>query len=100
MKNKFEVGKKYKAKNYLESGYRFPEGKYKIEKINEGFPTNLLKNKTELKANIKKWLEGFEDGKEEYDKLFNGNWYYLKFPEGDHYEWVPENVMEDAFDLK
>lgn len=98
MLDKFKVGKKYKAKNYLESGYRFPEGEYKIEKIKEGFPTNSHKDKGELKSTIKKWLEGFKDGKEEYDKLFNGSWYYLEFPEGDHYEWVPEGVMEEAFE--
>ena len=98
MPNKFEIVKKYKAKSYLECGYNFPEGEYKIKEISDGFPTNPHKNKIELKSAKEQWLEGFEDDQKEYKKLYNDTWYCLDFPEKDHYEWVPEVVMKEAFE--
>jgi len=97
MVNKFKVGKTYKPKTYLECGYNFPEEKYKLKEISDGFPTNPHQDQTELKSAKEQWLEGFENDKEEYDKLYNSNWYCLKFSEKDHYEWVPEIVMKEAF---
>ena len=91
---KFEVGKTYKAKSYLESGYNFPEGKYKIKEISDGFPTNPHKDKIELKSSKEQWLEGFEDDKDEYDKLYYDTWYCLEFPEENIYEWILEVVMK------
>jgi len=95
---KFEVGKTYKAKSYLESGYNFPEGKYKIKEISDGFPTNPHKDKIELKSAKEQWVEGFEDDKEEYDKLYNDTWYCLEFPEENKCEWIPEVVVKEVFE--
>ena len=95
---KFEVGKKYKAKSYLESGYNFPEGNYKIKEISDGFPTKPHIDEVELKSAKEQWLEGFEDDKMEYDKLYNDIWYCLDFPEENRYEWIPEVVMKDVFE--
>lgn len=98
METKFEAGKKYKAKSYLKSGYNFPEGKYKVKEISDGFPTKSHKNEIELKSAKEQWLEGFEDDKDEYDKLYNDTWYCLDFPEEVHFEWIPGVVMKEAFE--
>ena len=97
MKNIFEVGHIYKAKTYLESGYNFPEGEYKVKAKIEGFPQKPVNKENELKSAKEQWLEGYEDDEEEYRKLYKGIWYYLEFPEDDHYEWIPEIVMAEAF---
>ena len=68
---KFEVGKKYKAKSYLDSGYNFPEGNYKIKEVSDGFPFNPHKKEGELKSAKEQWVEVFEDDKKEYDNLYN-----------------------------
>ena len=54
-----------------------------------------------MKKAKEQWLEGYE-GDEEYKKVYEGIWYYLEFPkdenqEKDHFEWIPEVVMEDVF---
>ena len=92
----YKVGESYKAKSYLESGYNFPDGEYVIKEISDGFPTNPHKDKIELKIAKEQWLEGFEDDKKEYDKLYNETWYCLEFPERKHFEWIPKEVMEDV----
>ena len=94
----YEVGNNYIAKNYLDSGYNFPEGKYKIKEISDGFPTNPHRDEIELKSAKEQWLEGFEDDKEEYDELYNDTWYCLEFPEENRYEWIPEVVMIEVFE--
>ena len=96
MSNNFEVGEKYRAKSYLECGYNFPEGKYKIKAKIDGFPEKLINHEDELKKAKEQWLEGYE-GDEDYKKVYEGLWYYLEFPEEDHFEWIPEVVMEDVF---
>ena len=96
MSNNFEVGEKYKAKSYLECGYNFPEGKYKIKAKIDGFPEKPINHEDELKKAKEQWLEGYE-GDEDYKKVYEGLWYYLEFPEEDHFEWIPEVVMEDVF---
>lgn len=98
MTNKFKAGKEYKAKSYLECGYNFPEGKYEVKKISNGFPNEPYKNEVELKSAKEQWIEGFEDDEEEYNKLYNDTWYCLDFPEEGHYEWIPEVVMNEAFE--
>ena len=96
MSNNFEVGEKYRAKSYLECGYNFPEGKYKIKAKIDGFPEKLINHEDELKKAKEQWLEGYE-GEEDYKKIYEGLWFYLEFPEEDHFEWIPEVVMEDVF---
>ena len=98
MSKNYKVGKEYKAKSYLECGYNFPEGKYKIKAKIDGFPEKLINHDDELKRAKEHWLEGDE----EYKKVYEGIWYYLEFPkdenqEKDHFEWIPEVVMEDVF---
>ncbi len=99
MSNNFQVGEKYKPKTYLESGYKFPEGKYKIKAIVENFPKKNINYKDELIRAKNQWLEEYEDNKEEYDKLYNSLWYYVEFPDSneDRFEWIPEVIMETVF---
>ena len=98
MSKNYKVGKEYKAKSYLECGYNFPEGKYKIKAKIDGFPEKQkpINHDDELKKAKEHWLEGYK-GDEEYKKVYEGIWYYLEFPEEDHFEWIPEVVMEEVF---
>ena len=97
MNEKYQVGKEYKAKTYNECGYNFPEGKYKIKAKSQGFPENLATEK-EKKNSKEQWLEGFEEDKKIFNELYEGIWYYLKFPsDNNKFEWIPQEVMEDAF---
>lgn len=93
----YKVGHTYKAKRYLECGYNFPEGEYKIKEISDGFPTNPHEEEVELESAEEQWLEGYEDDEEEYDKLYKETWFCLEFPEGDHFEWIPKSVIKDVF---
>lgn len=61
MSTSFEVGKEYCAKSYLECGYNFPEGMYKIKAAVEGFPQNPINDEDELQSAKEQWVEGFED---------------------------------------
>jgi len=97
MIKKYEVGEQYEAKNYLESGYNFPEGNYRIKAILEGFPEKPIKHDDELKRAKEQWLEGYENDQDYFKRLNNGLWYYLVFPNGDRFEWIPEVVMDDVF---
>lgn len=98
MSEEFEVGEEYEAKNYLNSGYNFPKGKYKIKMKSEGFPEDIVSNQKELKHAKEQWMDGFEDDKKIYKEIYEGVWYYLKFPlSDDHFEWIPKEVMEDVF---
>jgi len=94
----FEVGQTYKAKNYLESGYNFPEGEYKLKIIHDGFPKKPIHQEKELVIAKEQWLEGLE-GTEQYQVDLNSNWYYFEFPENDDidYMWIPESVVKDIF---
>ena len=47
-----------------------------------------------------RWLECFEDHEDEYEKIYNATWYCLEFPEGNHFEGVPEIVMREVFVLE
>ena len=88
------------AQNNARTGYPLGETsteKYIIKEISDGFPTKPHKNKVELKSAKEQWLEGFEDDKKEYEKLYNDKWYCLKFPQKNHYEWIPEIIMKDVF---
>ena len=100
MSKRFEVGKKYKVKSYLDCGFNFRDGKYKIKAEIEGFPQKPINNKNELKIAKEHWLEGFEEDEKEYQKLYDGIWYYLEFPEGDKHEWIPVSILKDAFETK
>ena len=97
MSNNFEVGEKYKAKSYLECGYNFPEGKYKIKAKIDGFPEKPINHEDELTHANEQWLEGYEDDPDYYKQLYNGLWYYLEFPDRARFEWIPEVVMKDVF---
>ena len=94
MNKKYQVGEDYKAKNYLESGYNFPEGSYRIKAIVEGFPEKPINHDNELKKDTEQWIEGYE----EYKKVYEGMWYYLEFPKEDYFEWIPEVLMKEAFE--
>ena len=96
----YEVGNNYITKNYLDSGYNFPEGKYKLKIIREGFPKDPVNNKDELVIAQEQWLEGLE-GSDQYKTDLAGNWYYFEFPindEGIEYMWVPESVVVEIFE--
>ena len=97
MSNRFEVGQHYKAKSYLECGYNFPEGKYKIKAKIDGFPKKSINHNDELKRAKEQWLEGYEED-EVYKSTYEGIWYYLEFPKENHFEWIPEVVMKDVFE--
>ncbi|TDP81098.1 hypothetical protein C7957_1535 [Halanaerobium saccharolyticum] len=95
----YRVGNYYKAKNYLVSGFNFPEGKYKLKIIREGFPEDLVNDEDELIIAEEQWLEGLE-GSDQYKTDLEGNWYYFEFPindEGIEYMWVPESVVVEVF---
>jgi hypothetical protein len=96
---KLEVGKYYAAKNYKETGYNFPQGKYKLKIIQEGFPEKPMKNENELDVAKEQWLEGIEDT-DQWKKDLEGNWYYFEFPENEEgidFMWVPESVVIEVF---
>ena len=99
MSNIYKVGEEYKAKSYIECGYNFPEGKYKIKAIIEGFPKEAINDKDELQSAKEQWLEGVEDNEEKYNELYEGIWYYLEFPGEEHYEWIPECVIKEVLYL-
>ena len=95
----YRVGNYYKAKNYLESGFNFPEGEYKLKIIREGFPEDPVNDEDELVIAEEQWLEGLE-GSDQYKTDLGGNWYYFEFPindEGVEYMWVPESVGVEVF---
>jgi len=95
----YQVGKFYKAKTYKECGYNFPEGKYKLKIIREGFPEEPVNDENELAIAEEQWLEGLE-GSNQYKTDLKGNWYYFKFPlndEGIDFMWVPESVVFEVF---
>ena len=97
MSNTFEVGKEYSAKSYIECGYNFPEGKYKIKAAVEGFPEKAINDEDELQSAKEQWLEGLENDEEEYKNLYNDIWYYLDFPEEGQYEWIPKCIVKEVF---
>ena len=59
------VGESYKAKTYLENGYNFPKGEYKLKIIHDGFPEDPINQDNELAIAEEQWLEGLE-GTEQY----------------------------------
>jgi len=94
-----KVGRSYSAMNYLESGYNFPEGEYRLKVVCEGFPDNSVGQGEELIVAREQWLEGLE-GSEQYKIDLEGNWYYFEFPEnedGIDGMWIPESVVLDVF---
>jgi hypothetical protein len=94
------VGEYYKAKTYKESGFNFPEGKYKLKIIREGFPETLVNDEDELVIAEEQWLEGLE-GSDQYKTDLENNWFYFKFPindEGIDFMWVPESVVVEIFE--
>jgi hypothetical protein len=96
-----EVGKVYAAKTYLENGYNFPEGEYKLKIIHDGFPEDPINQEEELVIAEEQWLEGLEET-EQYQVDLNSNWYYFKFPENDdniEYMWIPKSIVKDVFKL-
>ena len=93
------VGNTYAAKNYLESGYSFPEGEYVLKIIHDGFPENPINHKNELVVAEEQWLEGLE-GTAQYQQDIEGNWYYFELPENDDeikYIWIPKSVVVEVF---
>ncbi len=95
----YQVGEFYKAKTYKESGYNFPNGKYKLKIIREGFPEDPVNEEDEISVAEEQWLEGLE-GSEQYKADQEGNWYYFEFPindEGIDFMWVPELVVIEVF---
>jgi hypothetical protein len=97
----YQVGKFYKAKTYQESGYSFPEGKYKLKIIREGFPKEPVNEEDELVVAEEQWLEGLE-GSEQHKTDLEGNWYYFKFPINDENidsMWMPESVVNEVFKI-
>ena len=95
----YQVGEKYKAKTYQECGYNFPEGKYKLKIIREGFPEEPVNDENELDIAEEQWLEGLE-GSDQYKTDLKENWYYFKFPlndEGIDFMWIPETVVSEVF---
>jgi hypothetical protein len=99
MYSKLEVGKYYKIKSYKKSGYNFPEGRYKLKIIKEGFPEKPINNTNELKIAEEQWLEGLEETNQ-YEIDLKSNWYYFKFPinnEDIDFMWLPESVVIDIF---
>lgn len=99
MNGNYRVGEFYSAKSYKESGFNFPEGKYKLKIIREGFPENPVNYEDELIIADEQWLEGSE-GSDQYKTDLEGKWYYFMFPdnnEGIEYMWIPENVVVEVF---
>jgi hypothetical protein len=95
----YQVGEKYEAKTYQESGYNFPEGKYQLLIIRKGFPAAPINDQNELDIAEEQFLEGFE-GTDQYKKDLNGNWYYFEFPENKNeikHMWIPKSVAKDVF---
>jgi len=94
-----EVGEVYAAKTYLENGYNFPEGEYKLKIINDGFPEKAINQEDELAVAEEQWLEGLE-GTAQYQRDIEDTWYYFEFPEnedGIEYMWIPESVVVEVF---
>jgi hypothetical protein len=78
MSENYQVGEFYNAKTFKESGFNFPDGKYKLKIIREGL-----------------------EGSDQYKTDLDGNWYYFEFPindEGIDYMWVPESVVVEVFE--
>jgi len=95
----YQVGKLYKSKTYQECGYNFPEGKYKLKIIRDGFPEEPVNDEDELAIAEEQWLEGLE-GSNQYKTDLKGNWYYFKFPLNDEridFMWIPETVVNEVF---
>lgn len=95
----YRVGEYYIAKNYLDCGYKFPDGEYKLKIINDGFPEKAITQEDELTIAEEQWLEGLE-GTAQYQKDIKDNWYYFEFPEnedGIEYMWIPEPVVVEVF---
>ncbi|MFW5794507.1 MAG: hypothetical protein ACOCV1_03380 [Bacillota bacterium] len=98
----YQVGKNYRAKLYKNSGYNFPQGKYKLKIIREGFPEKPINDEDEIDVAEEQWLEGLE-GLEQQKTDLEGNWYYFKFPlndEGIDFMWIPETVVNEVFKIK
>jgi hypothetical protein len=94
-----EVGEVYAAKTYLENGYNFPEGEYKLKIIHDGFPEDPINQEEELVVAEEQWLEGLE-GTAQYQKDIEDTWYYFEFPENEdaiEYMWIPESVVIEVF---
>jgi len=97
---KYEVGESYTAKSYLQSGYNFPEGEYKLKIIHENFPDKPVNDENELIIAKEEWLEGLE-GTEQYQRDLEGNWYYFEFPDNSdsiEYMWIPESIVLEVFE--
>lgn len=95
----YQVGEYYTAKTYLESGFNFPEGEYKLKIIREGFPKEIVNDEDELVIAEEQWLEGLE-GSDQYNTDLKGNWYYFEFSfndQGINYMWIPESVVVEVF---
>lgn len=95
----YRVGEYYKVKNYLDSGYNFPDGRYKLKIINDGFPEKAINQEDELAVAEEQWLEGLE-GTKMYQVDLNSNWYYFKFPNNSDnikYMWIPASVVKEVF---
>jgi hypothetical protein len=48
MSENYQVGEFYNAKTFKESGFNFPDGKYKLKIIREGFPEDPVNSEDEL----------------------------------------------------
>lgn len=95
----YRVGEYYIAENYLDSGYNFPDGEYKLKIINDGFPEKAINQGDELAIAEEQWLEGLE-GTTQYQRDIEDTWYYFEFPEnedGIEYMWIPESVVIEVF---
>ncbi len=69
-----KVGQEYQAKSYHESGYNFPEGKYKLKVQMEGFPQKPINSEKELEVAKQQWLEGLdgERGHVQWNMVLSG----------------------------
>ncbi|ADQ14008.1 hypothetical protein [Halanaerobium hydrogeniformans] len=76
------------------------QGSYKLKIVKDGFPESYCNNNLELEIAREQWLEGLENT-DEYSKVFNGKWYYFKFPKNSSNKissmWIPETIVLEVF---
>ena len=95
------VGSLVERKNNNYDGYNFPVGEYQVIMISKGYPGEYIKKDLDLEIAAEQWLEWLNN--EERAKRKNQNWFYLKFSKEINeidFLWLPEEVLEDGFDIK
>lgn len=95
------IGSLVERKNNNYDGYNFPVGEYQVIMISKGYPRGYIKKDLDLEIAAEQWLEWLNN--EERAKRKNQNWFYLKFSKEINeidFLWLPEEVLEDGFDIK